>query len=372
MASIQRIVSSLTNKTSYRVQVRLRGHAPQSATFRNRKEAQAWATSIEAAIREARYFPHAAARRTRFEDFVQDYIRTVLADSKPKQRAARIRHLMWWAGQFRGLSLADITTDRISQACDAFAGETFIRGKPRADRKTGLVTLPRQYRRAAGTINRCLGSLSHALSFAVKERRLLERNPVVDIRKRKEPRGRTRFLSDAEREALLRACAASNWPPLHTLVLLAISTGARRAELIGLKWCDIDLKSGRALVRHTKNEEPKVLPLVGRTLHELRLMKLHDSARSEWVFPRLDGDSGAYLHFNLHWYRALRVARLEDFRFHDLRHTCASYLASQGASLLQIADVLGHKTLAMVKRYSHLTQDHKGLVIGRMAKQRGL
>src|ERR1700722_8777582 len=68
----------------------------------------------------------------------------------------------------------------------------------------------------------------------------------------------------------------------------------------------------------------------------------------------------------------LATAGIADFRFHDLRHTCASYLASQGASLLEIADVLGHRTMAMVKRYSHLAEGHKVAVIRKMAHARGL
>lgn len=79
-----------------------------------------------------------------------------------------------------------------------------------------------------------------------------------------------------------------------------------------------------------------------------------------------------YAGFDAHWYAALARAGIEDFRFHDLRHTCASYLAAQGASLLEIADVLGHRTMAMVKRYSHLAEGHKATVIARMARERGL
>jgi integrase len=89
--------------------------------------------------------------------------------------------------------------------------------------------------------------------LAVKERRLVDRNPVSDINRKKEARGRTRFLLDEERTALLEACAKSEWSALHTLVLLAITTGARKGELIRLKWTDVDLKKGRALVRETKN-----------------------------------------------------------------------------------------------------------------------
>ena len=115
-------------------------------------------------------------------------------------------------------------------------------------------------------MNRYIACLSHALSFAVKERRLLDRNPVSDISRKKEPRGRTRFLTDEECAVLLDACAKSEWSPLHTLVLLAITTGARKGELIRLMWADIDLKKGRALVRETKNDDQRTLPLAGKAL----------------------------------------------------------------------------------------------------------
>ena len=210
------------------------------------------------------------------------------------------------------------------------------------------------------------------LSFAAKERRLLGRNPVSDIRRKAEPRGRTRFLSDNGRARLLKACGESAWPALQALVLLAITTGARKGELIRLKWADVDLKTGRALVSETKNDEPRTLPLAGKALEALRALKLKESARSEYVFPQPSGLPGPYEHFDAHWYAALSAAGIEDFHFHDLRHTTASMLAAQGASMLEIADVLGHKTLAMVKRYSHLVIDHKAKVIEKMIAAKGL
>jgi integrase len=85
--------------------------------------------------------------------------------------------------------------------------------------------------------------------------------------------------------------------------------------------------------------------------------------------PQLDAP---YEHFDAHWCAALEASGIKDFRFHDLRHTTASMLAAQGASLLEIADVLGHKTLAMVKRYSHLVVDHKAKVIEKMITAKGL
>ncbi len=89
-------------------------------------------------------------------------------------------------------------------------------------------------------------------------------------------------------------------------------------------------------------------------------------------FPSQKYPNRPYYAFDAQWYAASAKAGLSDFRFHDLRHTCASYLASQGASLLEIADVLGHRTMNMVKRYSHLAQNHKVAVIRKMVRARGL
>ena len=162
-----------------------------------------------------------------------------------------------------------------------------------------------------------------------------------------------RFLSDAERDALLEACGKAAWPALAALVLLAISTGARRGELIRLKWRDVDLKTARATVNETKNDDSCVLPLVGKTLTALRALKLQGSAQSEWVFQQPSGFRGPYENFDDHWYAALKPAGIENCRF-------------------EIADVLGHKTMAMVRRCSHLAAGHKTTIIERMAKERGL
>lgn len=372
MASIQRVTSPLTGDVSYRVQIRVKGRPSESETFPNRREAETWAKSIESAIREGRHFPHAAAKRTSFDALAKDYADTVLAEFDAQERLTRIRQLAEWSRQFPGLTLAELTADKISRARDAIAAETFTRGKERKNKKTGEVTPPKQHKRSGATANRYLATLSHALSFAVKERRLIDRNPVSDISRKKEPRGRTRFLSDEERTALLAACAKSEWSPLHALVLLAITTGARRGELLSLKWADVDLKAARALVRDTKNGEQRTLPLAGKALEALRELKLPGSARSQFVLPAPNGRDEPAEHIDSYWYAALAAAGIEDMHFHDLRHTTASMLAAQGASLLEIADVLGHKTLAMVKRYSHLVVDHKAKVIERMVAAKGL
>ena len=188
----------------------------------------------------------------------------------------------------------------MAEARDALASETFSRGKPRKA-EDGTEIPPNQYKRSGATVNRYLATLGHVFTVAIKEWRLVDRNPVRDISKKKEAHGRVRFLSDPERDALLEACAKSDWPALHTLVLLAISTGARRGELIRLKWADVDLKAARATIQETKNGDPRVLPLVGKALTALRELRLQGSAQSPWVFQQPSGLPGPYEGFDSHW-----------------------------------------------------------------------
>jgi integrase len=379
MASIQKIKSPLTGEISYRAQIRVRGKS-ESATFPKKSEAVEWAASLETAIREGKHFPHAVARRTSFDALAATYVRDALADlADDKQRNTREQQIEWWSEQFKGKTVAEITRDAIKASLAVCAAEKFTRGKPRKDKDTGEMIPPKEYKRSNATVNRYLAALSDLMTYAVREHSpsLLASNPVAGIGRKSEPKGRTRFLSDDERKALLEACAKSAWPPLYALVLLAITSGARRTEMTSLKWEDVDMTAGRALVRESKNDEPRTLIVAGEALKALQALaaardEKPKDERSEWVFPNPSGVPGAILFFDTDWHAALDAAGIKGFRFHDLRHTCASYLAAQKCSLLEIADVLGHKTLAMVKRYSHLVVDHKAGVIERMVAAKGL
>ena len=359
MASIQRLVSPLTREISFRAQVRVKGSPSQSKTFTSRKDAEKWSKSIEAAVNEGRYFPTARAARTDFATVVQRYKDSVLADAKARSRLTREQHLDYFVKRFEGLALAQVTADRVAETRDALASATFTRGRSKR-------TL------AGATVNRYLATLSHLFTVAQREWRLVDRNPVREVSRKKESKGRVRYLVDDEREALFLACDRSDWPPLKALVQLAISTGARRGELLGLTWDRVDLKKGRATVIETKNGDPRVLPLVGKALEALRELKLQGSANSPYVFTHPNGRPEPYYWFDAHWFEAMKAAGIANFRFHDLRHTSASYLAQRGASTLEIADVLGHKSLAMVRRYSHLAVDHKATLMERMAHEKGL
>jgi integrase len=254
--------------------------------------------------------------------------------------------------------LADVTPAVLAEARDRLLATTTKRGQ----------TMTPAY------VVRHLAALSHCLTIAMKEYGWVESNPVLKVTKPKEPRGRIRFLSDDERERLLAACRASASPDLYPAVVLALSTGARQQEVMGLRWPQIDLARRVAILHETKNGERRVLPLAGPALELLRERVKVRRLDTDLVFPgrqRRPGPDGkpkppAPVDLRAPFEMALTRAEITDFRWHDLRHTAASYLAMNGASLAEIAEVLGHKTLAMVRRYAHLSEAHTASVVERM------
>jgi integrase len=220
--------------------------------------------------------------------------------------------------------------------------------------------------RSVGTIRQYLATLSGPLRAAVEDFAWLPEHPMRQVRKPPEPPGRDRFLSAEERVRLLTACEQSLNPYLALIVQLALVTGARRNELCRLRWQDVDLERGLLRVAKTKNRQPRGLPVVGEVLERLRAYATRPP-HPVWLFPRQDGRAPVLI--EQAWRTARKRAGLTDFRFHDLRHTAASYLAMSGASLLDIATILGHKKLDMVQRYAHLTEPHTRGVLERMAAQ---
>lgn len=210
------------------------------------------------------------------------------------------------------------------------------------------------------SVNRYLSAISKVYTVCVEEWFILEQNPVRIVPKLEEPRGRTRFLSNEERKQFLAECRKSSNPDLYLVVMLALSTGGREGEIWGLKWNDVDLKNGSVIFRDTKNKDTRRISFDGPALTEFR-----DKIRridTELVFPG-KRDKNKPRSFRKPFEQAVQAAGLEDFTFHDLRHTFASYMAMDGATLREIADALGHRTLNMVMRYSHLTEEHSSKVV---------
>ena len=153
---------------------------------------------------------------------------------------------------------------------------------------------------------------------------------------------------------------------MYLLVLAALMTGARKGELKTLRWEQIDFTNRRVELSRTKNGERRVLSFPIAVIEELlRFRQAEGLVFASEKRPAVPFDE------KKHWYDVLRDAGITDFRFHDLRHSAASYLAMGGATLLEIAEVLGHKSLQTTKRYAHLNVEHTqrltDRVLGRLA-----
>ena len=170
-------------------------------------------------------------------------------------------------------------------------------------------------------------------------------------------------------ERLLSTCQETTSPYLHAVVMVALSTGMRRGEILNLTWDRVDIARGLIMLlpENTKTREARGVPLVGKAHEALMGISRQRRTDTNLVFPapQQNGKDPKPLDIRTAWDTAVRRALLEDFRFHDLRHTAASYLAMNGATLVEIAAVLGHKTLAMVQRYSHLTVAHTTKIVER-------
>ena len=351
MANIEKRTTS-DGATSYRVKVRLKGYPTQSATFERLTDAKKWASSTESAIKEGRHFKTSEAKRHTLAELIDRYIRDVMP-SKPKSAADQTQQLEWWRDQMGSYALSDITPSLIAEYRDKLAGGVTVRGTTRSP----------------ATVNRYLAALSHAFTIAVTEWEWLDDSPMRKVRKPTESRGRVRFLSDDERARLLKACKESGNPYLYTVVVLALSTGMRKEEIMGLTWDDVDLQKGRAILHETKNGERRAVALAGHALELLKDLGKVRRIDSKLLFPSKEitpQKPQKPMDLRTPWENALKKAEISDFKFHDLRHSAASYLAMNGASLAEIAEVLGHKTLQMVKRYAHLSEGHTARVVESM------
>jgi len=203
------------------------------------------------------------------------------------------------------------------------------------------------------TINRELATLKHAMTKAVAWNLVRKhvRESLKEVSKEIEPPGRIRYLSGPEEaETLIRACRG----PLRAIVLTALHTGMRRGEILKLPWERVDLKKGNIRVTKTKTSKDRTIPM-NDTLRGV-LTGLRTRIDVPWVFHDEEGKKFRDPHKKFYW--ACRRAKIEDFRFHDLRHTFASWLVMAGVPLATVSELLGHKSITMTMRYAHLSPQH--------------
>ena len=214
------------------------------------------------------------------------------------------------------------------------------------------------------TINRELGLFRSILNKA-KAWGIIKSEPPK-IRTFKVDNTRTRYLNEDEAQRLVENCEE----PLKSIVLLALNTGMRRGEILNLRWTDINLPERFITVRDTKSKKNRHIPMNQQTFD-----LLHDLLRrtpGDYVFP---GDkpgshlSGSYVS---NWFRkTVRQTEIKDFHFHDLRHTCASWLVMSGIDLTTVQQLLGHQTYQMTLKYAHLSPEHRQYAVDVLARKTG-
>lgn len=354
MASMKQIVLS-DGSRRHRVRVRTKG-VYVSGTFRLKADAIRFISEHERVAGVGTLSAAGQAEVRKAQELIDRYLSRVLPNKRPNTRLTQYRQLMFWRKYLGRTILADVTSALISD------------GK----------FLLEQVGYSNATVNRYLSALSHVFSVAVKEWQWCEHNPVRDVARLREPAGRVRCLTDAERQRLLLFCKTSVNQYLYPIVVLALSTGSRKTELRTIRWDQVNLnyaevidkatgelqEVGLIVLNETKNHERRGLPLTGEALDIMKRLHNQRNPDCPWCFPSPEGKKP--VDFRRAWESARERARVENFHYHDLRHSAASYLAMQGATAPEIADVLGHKTLAMVKRYSHLMQQHTAQVVARM------
>jgi len=249
----------------------------------------------------------------------------------------RVRLVLWWENQLSKTLLSEITPELIREKL-----------KPHKAK-------------APATYNRYLAVGSSILDYAVLQQEddstieeYISKNPCKEVRALKVDNKRVRYLSDEEKPRLIKAAKAIGGK-FYLKVLMALTTGMRKGELDQLRWKDIDFERGLAILTDTKNGTARHTPIPDIILSK---MQRYREIGNSLLFPSTNNPDKAF-DFRKQWITCLGGAGIKDFRWHDMRHDTASTLARNGRTLKEIAEILGHKSLASTDRYTHLCTEHK-------------
>jgi integrase len=209
--------------------------------------------------------------------------------------------------------------------------------------------------------------MRHAFNLAIREWEWLKDNPVARVSKDKVDNARDRWLTIEEDARLLEASVLHATGERNVkiprywakdIILFALNTGKRQDEILSLRWPDVDLFRKTVAITRSKNGEKRTVPMNERVFGLLKEKARVRDIRSDFIFV---SEAGTKIHArNLRraFYLALERSGIEDFRFHDLRHTFASHLVMSGVDITTVSHLLGHRSLTMTLRYAHLSPGH--------------
>src|SRR5438093_7122053 len=279
-------------------------------------------------VLENRYFPpNRALGRMPFNEFAEMY----LEREGPLLKSIRTERnrVLAWAREFGNRPLGQITREEI----EAWRRERMTTSRP-------------------ATINRGLSRLRRMFSLAV-EWELLEESPMQGIKFLRENNARTRYLSLEECQRLIASCIA---PHIRAIVTVALHTGMRLSEILNLRWQDLDFSSGFILVQDSKNGQARQVPMDSMISTVLRSWpRLSDQ---DIVFTSVM-TGGRIVDIRAGFLNSCKRAGITGLHFHDLRHTFASQFVMAGGDLYTCQKIVGHKSITMPQRYSHLFPTYK-------------
>ena len=297
----------------------------QSTGTSDRRLAEAVLAKVKVRIVEGRFFDTLQERERTFGELMERFLAEHVV-KKASQRSYRgcVKNLCAFFGPY---TLAEISPKLIVE----------YKHRRYADGRT------------PATINRELAAMKKAFNLAIREWEWCRENPVSRVAMEKEQNTRDRWLTREEQRRLLQSCS----PWLRELVVFALSTGMRMGEILALSWSGVDLFRRTVTVMRSKNGERRTIPLNQTTLELLKKKTKVRPFKTDLVFcsqVQTPLESG---HLRRAFRAAVKQAKIEDFHFHDLRHTFATQLVQGGIDLYKVQRLLGHKSPLMTQRYAH-------------------
>ena len=326
MASIQK------RGSSYRARITREGNSTLSATFPTKAEALAWASEVQAKIRLGIYQDESElkpARKTDFEEVANHYIRTHSIYKKSSYSEIGIIRIL--IKRWAALDVAELNKSHVLALRDE------------------LLSLGR----AGSTVNHYFNAISKIYQMLIEEWGLPVTNPIKGLKRVPNNKGRCiRVNRDIELQ-LLAGCETIDTPLLAFIIKFAIQTGMRRGEIMGLDWADVDIANRKAYLYKTKNGESRQVPLTLRAIEVLRALPKTEERVFPMTFDCLRSQFKRLRSYLKQGWDGYGANPFKDLRFHDFRHEALSRLSDAGLNVIELSHISGHKTLAMLKRYTH-------------------
>lgn len=302
----------------------------RSTETSNEKFAEDIYCKVRTKIIEGKWFEVDPAKEHTFDEMIEKFMIEHAPKCEPttQRRFKSIKdHLMQ---KFSGMTLSSITPKSISEYIEFRRGEGA----------------------AGGTINREFAMLSKAFSLAWKRWEWCKENPCSKVQKELENNRIDRWLTPKEEERLMFHSQGYLDGQLPEIIILALHTAMRQGEILNLRWQDVDLFRKVIIVSKTKNKEPKTIPMTD-TLYELLKDKSKVVSMSGFIFVSRSGTKIDPSKLQMKFRKTLKMAEIERFRFHDLRHTAATRMVQAGVDLYTVSKILGHRDLSTTQRYAH-------------------